>query len=459
MKLKFRRSTIALLIICFGFSSCEKFLDKKPKSDLAVPSSINDLQLMLDNYSQMNNSYPGASEMVSDNFYFNSTDWAATSNEADRSLYLWLKEPARDLYWNNSYSSILTCNVVLDHIGKMNLDLSEQAKADNIKGSALFYRAYQFYGLAQLFAQPYDKNSAGLDLGIPLRLDPDFSEISVRASVQETYNQIIADLRASFDLLPVVPFLKTRPSKPAVYGALAKVYLAMQEYDSAGHYADQCLAMYGSNNLVNYNNSTEVNVSANAPFSRFNKEVIFHIRSPVNASLSPTRVKIDSFLYNSFVTNDRRKTAYFRSNGNGTYRFKGDYDASGTTGFVFAGVVTDEIYLIRAESYARKGNTTEAMAILNALLVTRWTSGTFTPFTATDANDALTKILAERRKELLFRGTRWTDLRRLMKESSFNITPKRYINGQLYELPPNSPRYTLQIPLFVIQKSGMPQNP
>jgi hypothetical protein len=98
-----------------------------------------------------------------------------------------------------------------------------------------------------------------------------------------------------------------------------------------------------------------------------------------------------------------------------------------------------------------------ALSDLNTLLVKRWTNGNFTPFTASSALEAQDTILEERRKELAFRGLRWTDLRRLNKEGA-NITLTRLLFGQTYHLSPNSPYYVLPIPPDVIALSGIQQN-
>ncbi len=96
---------------------------------------------------------------------------------------------------------------------------------------------------------------------------------------------------------------------------------------------------------------------------------------------------------------------------------------------------------------------------LNTLLQNRWRTGTFVPFTASNADDALMQILTERRKELVLRGIRWQDLRRLNKEDRFKITITRTIAGNTYSIEPNSYKYTFPIPDDVIQLSGMKQNP
>ena len=98
------------------------------------------------------------------------------------------------------------------------------------------------------------------------------------------------------------------------------------------------------------------------------------------------------------------------------------------------------------------------MSDLNMLLEKRYVAGTFVPLSATDAEDALIKVLAERRKELVFRGLRWPDLRRLNKDPRFAKTITRSLDGEIFELPPNSPRYVLPIPQKVIELSGIKQN-
>ncbi|MNH23081.1 hypothetical protein D3C79_829630 [compost metagenome] len=100
----------------------------------------------------------------------------------------------------------------------------------------------------------------------------------------------------------------------------------------------------------------------------------------------------------------------------------------------------------------------EAMDYLNALLVKRYKTGTYVPLSETDPNKALAVILLERRKQLLFRGLRWLDLRRLNTDARFATTLKRTLDGVEYLLPPNDNRYTFPIPNYIIAASGMQQN-
>ena len=124
----------------------------------------------------------------------------------------------------------------------------------------------------------------------------------------------------------------------------------------------------------------------------------------------------------------------------------------------YSGLAMDEVYLNRAECLARSGNIVGAMNDLNTVLINRWKTGTYTNQTAVSQSDALQKILTERRKELLFRGLRWIDIKRFNKENAGWILT-RILNGTTYSLSPNSPLYVLPIPDNEISDSGITQNP
>ncbi|MEI9809089.1 MAG: RagB/SusD family nutrient uptake outer membrane protein [Bacteroidota bacterium] len=165
---------------------------------------------------------------------------------------------------------------------------------------------------------------------------------------------------------------------------------------------------------------------------------------------------VDSVLYNSYSINDKRKDVFFKSI-SGRIAFTGSYYGSS----FFDGLAIDELYLIRAECNARKNNTALALQDLNALLVKRWKTGQFIPIIANDATDALDKIIAERRKELCFRGIRWTDLRRLNKDSQFAKTITHGLLGTstIYTLLSNDNKYVWPIPSSEVMYSNIPQNP
>lgn len=448
---------ITALFVLLLFTGCKKYLEAKPDKQMSLPKTLEDLQALLDYYTKMNdNDGPAVGEASADNYYLSDIDWSGMP-ENYRRMYTWEKDnlfPAYPNQWSYSYDKVYTSNVVLDNIAKIERTEDNKAEWDNIKGQALCFRAKTFLDIAAVWSLAYDKSTASSDLGIPIRLNSDFNVPSVRPSMQKTYEQIIDDFKESISLLPIIPKSVFRPSRPASLALLARTYLAMREYDSAFKYADLCLQL--KNDLMDYSSDPQVNGSAAYPFARLNKEVILESKCSVIAPLDNSRAKIDSGLLLSYDSNDLRKTLFFKKNSNGSYGFKGSYEEGAS---IFTSVATDEIYLIRAECAARAGRANQAMDDLNTLMKKRWKSTVvFAPFNAVDASDALRQVLAERRKELVMRGLRWTDIKRLNKEGA-GIVLKRIINGMVYVLPTNDLRFALPIPEEVIQRSGMQQNP
>lgn len=454
--------TVGILLLMVVLAGCGKkdFLDAKPASNLFVPSTLEDFQNILDKDAM--NETPVLGELSSDNYYLQTYLFWQGLTTKERNAYIW----AADTYqgegavidWNTPYQQVFAANVVLDGIDKIAVTPANQQQWSAIKGAAYFVRAYAFYNLAQVFAPVYDDATAATDMGIPLRFTTDINVPSSRASVKDTYGQILSDLMKANPLLPgAIPQAnRNRASQPAVMALLARVYLSMRQYDNARIYADSCLRMY--NTLIDYNTASTITPQ---PFPRLNAEVIYQSRlvSVGNFVLKSTITNciVDSSLYRSFDANDFRKQLFFTinaSSGLPTLR----YAYTGTNN-CFSGLATDEVYLIRAECYARAGNTSAALNDLNTLLQNRWkNNGSFTPYVAATSAEALGYVLAERRKELCFRGLRWTELRRLNKEG-YNITLTRVLNGQTYQLLPGSLRYTLPIPPDVITLGGISQNP
>ncbi len=440
---------IFLFYIAGIFVSCKKYLEAKSDESLSTIETVDDLQELSDN--KFLNSALELINSNADEYYLTKTDWQP-EKELTKRAYVWDKDVNDYDDWSRQYTSILYSNTILDNLGKVTTT-GQQTKINAIHGSALFTRAHCFYQLAQIFAPQYDSSTAAKDLSIPLRLNANFNEASVRASVQQTYDRIIEDLLKAATLLPSTPLYKTRPSKAACYALLSRTFLQAGNYSKAKEYADACLQIH--NKLLDFN-SSPVEPTSNSPIPIFNNEVIYFtfVGTGIN---SKSKAKIDSTLYNLYEANDLRKIAFFRLNSDGTYRFKGSYNGGSSN--LFNGLATDEVYLIRAESNARLGNVEAALNDLNTLLSNRYIHGTFTPITATNADDALSKIIVERRKEMIYRGTRWPDLRRLNKEARFATTLKRILAGENYLLPPRDLRYTLLIPLEVMQFSNLQQNP
>jgi hypothetical protein len=451
MKLKYY-----LLLAGFIFLiSCKKdFLSVKPDKNLVIPSTLKDLQALLDNADNMNSAMPDLGEISADDYYMSYDAWNSITYPKERNAYIW----AKDLYegtipigdWNYMYRIVFYANNVLEGLEKITRS-NDPETYDHINGSALFFRAYAFYQLSQLYCAPYSQATASHDLGIPLRLKADINLPTKRATVDETYTRILSDLKASIPLLPNAVAYKTRPGKTAAYAMLSKIYLLMQNYKQSLLYADSAISM-PTNQLINFNT---INPSDPHPMQQNNEEVIFQTTLDYPRNFISSKLNIDSNLYNSYSDSDYRKSAWFVVS-NGHLIFKGSYN--GSSPYLFSGLALDEVYLNKAECLIRLGQIQEGMNTLNILLEKRFVSGSpgYTP--PADEQDALSIVLSERRKELLMRGIRWSDLRRLNMDPQTAKTLIRILNGQEYELKPNSPNYVFPIQDDVIQISGIQQN-
>ena len=372
--------------------------------------------------------------------------------------------------WSEGYTAVFNANYCLEMIEKIPVTSQNETAWKNVKGSALFYRAYNFLNLVWQHGKAYDEASSTTDLGIVLRLGSDFNVPSVRSSVKECYDRVISDATEAISYLPDNPIHPYRPSKAAAYGLLARAYLSMRKYDVALNYSTLCLQI--RNALIDFKGDPEFKptTSNQNTMVPFNKETIFYSEMNIApfGTGTASRAKIDTQLFQSYASNDIRKTGFFTSGppavitpwGTVVYSFRGSY--SGSTSF-FTGIATDEMYLIRAECYARKGDKTSAMNDVTALLTKRYAAGFVVP-NPPDAAAALNLILIERRKELIFRGLRWIDIKRLNKEGA-NIILERLIKPDAnspitsYKLLPNANYYALPLPTDIINITGVPQNP
>lgn len=435
---------VAMIVLLVN---CNRFLDEKSDSNLATAETLADNQALLDDYATLA-SHSTSGEIASDDVFVTDADFNTMYDEAMKRLYTW--QPSyvslpTGSDWENCFRRIKIYNTVLFNLGHY-----EIGNSDNVEGQALLLRGAAYLEAAQIWCLAYDKNTAEAKLGLPLRLDPDMNIPSVRSTLQETYSQILVDLHRAAILLPVNQLAVSRPSKITALAYLSRVYLYMGDYTNALKHGKEALSYHDG--LMNFNT---LNPASAYPIKNKNVEVLLPTLMSYSPFLATTKAKINNDLYQSYDANDLRKTIFFKPLATGEILFKGNYSGSTTR---MTCIATNEVYLNVAEAQAYLDDKTSAMHTLNDLLRTRWKSGTFIELSASNAAQALQIIRAERRKELLFRGLRWADLKRYNREGA-NISLSKTISGQLFTLPPNDLRYAIAIPEDIIKMTGMPQNP
>ncbi|MDR6546485.1 hypothetical protein J2810_002544 [Chryseobacterium rhizosphaerae] len=441
--------------LCFlGLSCSKKWLEQKQDIKLIVPTTLNDLDLLL-NADLFQYDGRGGVETSCDDYEFTPDQFNQIPFGFDRDFIIWKKD--RDYQnlnlvqqneWKCAYSQIQVCNVVLKKLSSIERNASNQHDYDRIKGTALYHRSKQFLNLVMTFSKYYDPNTASTDLGIPIKLDDDIAETVQRSTIEQTYKQIVLDLKQSSQNLPVSQADYTRVTKPGAFALLARTHLYMDNYADAKNAADSSLK-YNSF-IQDFNEVT--NTSTSRPLNIQSKEI--HVRSVmVKSSSNPTTGRINTLLYNQYSNSDLRKILYFRNETDGKVTFRGSFLSS-----LFTGTTTGEVLLILSEARARLNDINGAMEALNKLAANRYKKGDFRPFSATSRVNAIDIILTERRKELLARGLRWQDLKRLNRDPKYSVVLTRSIGSEVYTLPANDARYILPIPQFVINFNHIEQN-
>jgi len=437
------------VLLLFGLNGCSSFLDVKSDSKLAVPTSLEDFQALMN--SVENRLAVPEVELMSVDHYLPDEEYDALFCQTERDLYNFEDSPMIQECdgsggWALAYANIYRANVAIHGVEDFEKANGINVRSADVKGQGYFNRAINLYELAQVWCAGFDPQQAESTLGLPLKVTDDFNEKTVRSSLKATFDLIVDDLQKAVTLLPDQQNNVYWASKVAAWAYLARVYLYMQNYEQAKIYAEKCIQ--SNFKLLDYH---YVDGGKTFPFKvDGNPEIIYpRFLSTAYYSVYADVSRMDSLLYLSYDEGDLRKSLFFNKKDNALL-FRGDYAGGG--GGSFCGPTVAEMYLIQAECAARAGKLDEAGNTLQKFLDYR-----LNKVIAVSESTVLDQVLQERRKELLWRGIRFGDVKRLNRLGA-GITLKRIIRGKEYLLPPNDSRASILIPQKVIEQSGITQN-
>ncbi|RZK63844.1 MAG: hypothetical protein EOO85_30620, partial [Pedobacter sp.] len=212
--LQHMKQYIYLIIIVLSFSSCKKFLDVKPESDVTKEDLFNTEEGFKE---ALNGVYNLASEqkLYGGNLTFGNLDIMAQNYEFtnldNRLVQSFTYTDANiirknDEIWAAAYSTISNINTILDQAEKKKGILFDK-NYELIKGEALTLRAYLHFDLLRMFAPSYLSKPNAMAI-------PYVTEVSIKSTpfsnVTEVLNKIIADLTEAKRLLRIAdPILST----------------------------------------------------------------------------------------------------------------------------------------------------------------------------------------------------------------------------------------------------------
>lgn len=435
-----------IFLLSIGLTSCSKFLELKPDQNMEIPSTLADCELLLNDFTAMNMSYPVMTTLMGEEFYMHTEDWQTIVDMDERMGYIWTDEPAvGSLNWQGPYKTIYVSNQILAIYNKLSQQDKSSEQGKQILGNAHFFRAFAYQQLLELYTLPYDPVTASNELGLPLKVTPDVVPVEGRASLASTYDQVVQDYKQAISLLNPTSIAKSRPTKGSAHAGLSRLYLDMRDYKNAYLYADSAWNMQPT--LIDYNT---LDLYDEMAIPKNNQEIYFTALTGNSGSIGPFYNRINPDLIDLYESNDLRMPIYFQNNyfDPATYGYKTNYDQSyiGT----FIGLTTSEMLLIRSEAAARTGKSAIALSDINLLRKHRFAPEDYQEVQW--GNDILVEeILKERRRELVFRGRRWADVKRLNQDTATQRTLTRTIDGQSYQLVPGSPKFAALIPLIVTQ--------
>lgn len=469
-----------LLLLTWGLSSCEEYLEVEPKNQVVV-STYNDVKATmgscLANYTQGNGfgygqpfySYPDNAKIftyytgVLDDEKYLSNWWATNNRSTFHASLEWYKESHHAGLWNNLYSSIGFFNNILFDLGQVSGVSDDEANL--IKGEAKFLRAWNLLKLMQYFS-PYTNN----DLGIPVNLNAEDVLVydSSRKTQEEVYAIIISELEEILAYTTESSDFSLFYDKQMINALLSQVYLfkggsgagVESDYDNAITYAEAAMQGEELTPLSDFNKMFAIDdngvnkdtpdaLLVCTPFDYSSRDIFRDVVCGYAA------YGMNNFaserLYNLFSDDDIRNA--WVSNVSGAINKFSGLQLEGLSSYFFFRIA--DLQLIIAESYARKGDDTNAIIELEKMQASRINS-----YTGYTGSDVLQEILDERTREFCFEYDKiWLDMIRTGKGFTRPAVDKTE-EGETYTLEDDDYRLTQPIPLVSeLEENRIEQNP
>jgi starch-binding outer membrane protein, SusD/RagB family len=315
--------------------------------------------------------------------------------------------------WGSYYSMIDQVNQVLDILPKVTATPSEEPRRNILKGQLLGLRAIAHFSLLEMYSDRYEAGRKG----VPVMLKHDLLGKPSRNTMGEVMAQIEKDLTDAKALLPAVTvatFSDTVMNQINIAGYQARIALYKRDYDNAIIHATTVINS-AVKPLVTGTAFTGIWTDANS------NEILFKRRYSTSSSIGSMWTTTGGLIYiapsdklvAAYGTGDIRKAAYIGGTAGAYYVNKFYTSSRGGRVVDSKAMRMAEMYLIRAEAYAKRNSGTDlanGAADINALRAQRITG--YTPVVFATNTDLFNAVMDERFKELAFEGFRWYDLKR-----------------------------------------------
>ncbi|OKS86087.1 RagB/SusD family nutrient uptake outer membrane protein [Mucilaginibacter polytrichastri] len=413
-----------LVALSLSATSCKKYLDEKPNNLIATEDAITDAgtarAAIIGAYDRVQNyyasNYPTLGVMPADNVIFN-----GTLNE-----YLQLDQNAVPVdnvitvaAYQNIYKAINSANSVITAVPAVSDPLLTADEKNKILGEAYFIRALAYFDLGRGWG------------GVQLQLTPTTNLSSLkgvkRSTLDQTYDQVLADLVKAEPLLPEDGSTRNRAQKSVARALRARLHLYRQQWSDAENYATQVIGNTKYALVKPYNTFfTAPFLSTESVFeltySTNDKNSYWNLWYPSSAGGQYTLKPSDALVakLNNPAIGGTRKTLI---GGTGTGVYGVLYNTTSSSVDPSYLIRIAELYLIRAEARAQQNNLAGAIADLNIIRARAGVAAT----TATTQADVIQAIEDENSVEFPFEAHRWFDLVRTGRAGAvLGLTNKNY---------------------------------
>ncbi|MBD0833376.1 RagB/SusD family nutrient uptake outer membrane protein [Aestuariibaculum sediminum] len=437
-------------------SSCDSYTDFTPKGRKIVQTQ-SDLELLANKqYSGfdftmlsilINDHYPQSRDIP---FILtgNSKDLTYTQLTYDESIDREQLDQSGELY-SRLYAIINgTANPLISFSNQVS---GNQNELNSLKAEGYVIRAFLHYYLVNIYAKAYDPSTAAEDGGIPYVKDLDLDEINPKLSVQEVYDNIMADIDSAIELdaLPETPINAMRVGKGFAYAVKAKILMSLGDYESALDAVNVALTynnvLEDHRPLLSSYSSNPLSFSNLRPNGLIADDNLFYSYYARNwpFSVSPSYEIVNEFYEAGNILKDSLGTQVYEE-GNavnlpGIPEWSGGYQQNN------AGITTSDLYLIKAECLIRTDEVEEGMNWINEIRLRRVSP--YAPLQAANASEAMGYLQKTARIEYLYSGKSYFDIKRWNKEGEYPITISRTLEGVTYTLSPNSSLWIYPFPL------------
>ena len=422
--------TIASYIIigtmAFTAVSCsDGWLDVEPTTAVETDKSINilsDVDIMLNGiYTTMQHAYAYSGRLV---YYGDACGddmmaYSSTKRTGNYYTFNFTKDTAPSTFWSYPYEMIGLCNIILEKID--NVDTKEEDLRDYYKGQALALRGMLLFDLTKFYGYPYKKDN-GASLGVPVVVSPlDKEAKPKRNTVAECYAQVIADLKAAVAAMDNDEGKAFHKGHISLFGAqtlLSRVYLYHGDDAEALAMAEKAIKGAEAKGYKLWTNAEYATAWANDASNGTKGEVLFEIvnttdNSPGKESLgrlhSPSGYK-DICLTSSFyalLNEDPADVRLQLLEYSSKRAFVKKYQPQDGEDIMDANIPLirlSEAYLNAAEAAVKTGDNVSAAKYLNAIV------SRANPDNSVDGSTvSLSRVMTERRKELVGEGHRFFD--------------------------------------------------